>query len=319
MSANAIRCSYSDPELNRLLAASGSTSASTSGSCTRHYNQVGEFFLRLGGVLDVPPLAIHHDVHRDVPEGGYRERLREVLEQLLALAPELFAELTHLFEPADTLRPAFFKLYRIETSRYLYLLRLDLMYRPQVHRASTSEGNDFSPAYSTDRLHLEALAVPLEAVEAEEGRIRELRIDQMISNTFVDEIGRGYAVQGIWIDNDLTRFFSKLFLPPGARLHPFYPFICKYKSVCAALIDFAPEIREARLSLLHRALGLLRPAMSEIEASMKGGQFSDGNPVFRRLKARVPESWYESWTGLRLEAYLDDQNMKEYRVELPPA
>jgi hypothetical protein len=69
---------------------------------------------------------------------------------------------------------------------------------------------------------------------------------------------------------------------------------------------------------LHRALKFLRPSMPQIEASMKSGNFSESNPVFAQLKARIPESWYRVWDGLRLEAYLNDENMKEFRVEELP-
>jgi len=315
MAGNVIRCGYSDPDLNGLLA----KAAGSSGGFTRHFNQVEEFFLRLEGEFAVPQLPIHHDVRQTVPEAAYRDVLREVIEQVVTLAPEPFQELTHLFDPAETLRPLFFKLYRIEEHQYLYLLRLDLMYRPQVHRVLIKGGNDYTPAYASDQLYLEALAVPLEQALMEEGRIRELRIDQTISNTWVDETGRGYFVQGIWIDNDLTRFFSKLFLPPGARLYPFFPFVCKYKTVCQTVIHFAPEERKGRLPLLHRALEFLRPWMPEIEASMKSGDFSEDNPVYRELKARIPGSWHRPWEGLRVEAYLNGQDMKEFRIEHPPA
>ena len=192
------------------------------------------------------------------------------------------------------------------------------MYRPQVHRVLLKGSNDYAPAYSADQLYLEALIVPVERVVSDAGGVRELWIDQTISNTFVDETGRGYFAQGIWMDNDLTRFFSKLFLAPGVSLYPFHPFVCKYKTVCQTVIDFAPRERRGHLPLLHRGLAFLRPAMPEIEASMRAGPFSDDNPVFKRLKALVPESWDGSWSGLHVEAYLNDREMKEFKVERLP-
>jgi len=314
MTGNVIACGYSDPELNRVLRGA----AGRSSSFTRHFNQVEEFFLRLEGEFAVPQLPIHHDVRRTVPDTSYRELLGQTLEQVVRLAPEPFQELTHLFDPAETLRPVFFQLHRIEERQYVHLLRLDLMFRPQVHRVLRKGDNDNTAAYSSDQLYIEALSVPLERTESEAGTPRELWIDQTLSNTWVDETGRGYFVQGIWIDNDLTRFFSKLFLPPGARLYPFFPFVCKYKTVCQTVIHFAPEERRGQLPLLHRALQFLRPSMPEIEASMKSGEFSEENPVYRKLKARVPEGWAEAWKDLRLETYLNDQDMKEFRIEQPP-
>ncbi len=34
------------------------------------------------------------------------------------------------------------------------------------------------------------------------------------------------------MDADLTKFFSKLFLPAGKKTYPYYPYLCKYKTVC---------------------------------------------------------------------------------------
>jgi hypothetical protein len=55
--------------------------------------------------------------------------------------------------------------------------------------------------------------------------------------------------------------------------------------------------------------------MGRVESSLKSGEFSEDNPVFRELKSRVPESWYRSWQGLRVEAYLNERDLKEYRIE----
>ncbi len=134
------------------------------------------------------------------------------------------------------------------------------------------------------------------------------------SAAWVDETGRGYLVQGIWIDNDLTKFFSKLFLPEGKHTYPFYPFVCKYKTICQNLIDLGPEMRKKLLPYLHRALGLLRPVMPEIEGSLKEEDFSESNVTFRRLKRTVPPPWSEIWNSLRLEMYLNDRDMKEYHI-----
>jgi hypothetical protein len=308
---NVVRCWYSDPDLNQLLAGA----AGDGGGFSRHFNQVEEFFLRLNGEFAVPQLPIHHDVRQGTPEPAYRDLLRQVIEQVVRLAPAPFQELTHLFDPAETLRPAFFTLYDLEDRQYLYLLRLDLMYRPQVHRVLLKGSNDCTPAYSADQLYLEALTIPVERVVSDKGAIRELWLDQTISNTFVEETGRGYFAQGIWMDNDLTRFFTKLFLAPGVRLYPFRPFVCKYKTVCQTVIDFAPEGRRGGLPLLHRALGFLRPVMPEIEASLRSRPFSESDPVFKRLKARVPESWNGTWGDLHVEAYLNERDMKEFKLE----
>ena len=308
---NVISCTYTDPTINELLKQAGSDA----GTFTRHYNQVEEFFFRFERSFSVPQFPIHHDVRVPVPEPRYLQLLAQVLDQLIPLAPQLFGDLTYMFDPTEILRPSFFHLYRLESSRYLYLLKLDLMYRPQVHGLIQKGSNDRTAAYSSDCLFLEATCVPVREVQIQSGKISTFVVDQTISNTWVDEIGRGYLVQGIWMDNDLTKFFSKLFLPEGKRTYPFYPYICKYKTICQNFIDPDSRRRKELLPYLHGVLQYLRPAMPEIETALKGRDFSEDLETFRRLRDAVPASWREIWDGLHLEVYLNSRDLKEYRIE----
>ena len=311
MTANRIQAGVSDSALNAQLARGPEGERPLS----RHFSQTEEFFVRTQDEYRVPRLAIHHDVRRPEPDPSYLARLGEVLSQLLQLAPQLWRGLTYLFDPAEVLRPSFFQLHRLGERRYLYLLRLDLAYRPQSHRVLERGDNDLSPAYSTRELYLESSLIPLQGVETENGRVDGLLIDQVISNTWVGETGRGYFVQGIWMDNDLTRFFSRLLLPAGQRTYPYFPYLCRYRTLCRSLVRFSEAEREAALPQLDRAYGFLKPVMGRVESALKGGEFSEDNPVFRELKSRIPESWYLPWEGLRVEAYLNEQDLKEYRIE----
>ena len=314
LTTNEIRSDVTDRALNALLAgARGETR-----SLSRHFNQAEEFFVRTEAEYAVPQLSIHHDVRRPRPDPVYLTRLGEVLAQLLKLAPQLWQGLTYLFDPAEVLRPSFFQLYGLGGRQYVYLLRLDLAYRPQAHRVLVRGDNDLSPAYSTRELYLESCFIPLERVEAEDGRPRSLRVDQAISSTWVGETGRGYFVQGIWMDNDLTRFFSRLLLPAGKRTYPFYPYLCRYKTLCQNVIRFSALEREAALPFLDRAYAFLKPVMDRVEFALKGKEFSEEHPVFRELKAQVPASWYQPWEALKVEAYLNEQDLKEYRLDDPP-
>jgi hypothetical protein len=308
---NVIRCTYTDPTINELLKQGGSDA----GAFSRHYNQVEELFFRFERSFSVPQLPIHHDVRVPVPQPRYLQLLARVLEQVIPLAPQLFVDLTYIFDPTEILRPSFFHLYRLESSQYLYLLKLDLMYRPQSYNLVQKGSNDLTAAYSSDCLFLEATCIPVREVQTASGKISTFVVDQTISNTWVDEIGRGYLVQGIWMDNDLTKFFSKLFLPEGKRTYPFYPYICKYKTICQNLIDPDSQTRKELLPYLHGALQYLRPVMPEIEAALKGRDFSENLETFRRLKSAVPTKWEEIWNGLHLEMYLNSRDMKEYRID----
>jgi len=309
--SNEIRLSYTDRPINDLLAGA----RDGSGSFTRHFNQQEALFLRLGEEYEVPRLPVHHDVRQPRPDAAYLDRLREILGQLIRLASPVFHELTYLFDPREILRPAFFKLYRVEESTYLYLLQIDLMFHPNEHRALEKGDNDRTPRYATRQLFLDAQLIPLGQVATEEGRIRAFTVRQLISDTWIGEVGRGYFQQGIWMDNELTRFFTRLFLPAGKRVYPFYPFLCKYKTLCQNLIQLSAEGRREKLPYMHRAIRFLTPVMGQIETSMREGTFSESNPTFQELRQRIPAEWTDVWKGIEIEAYLNAEEMKEYRVD----
>jgi AcrR family transcriptional regulator len=309
--SNEIQVGYADRKINALLEQVGAGT----GAFTRHFSQGEEFFLRLDQEFTVPALPIHHDVRRAEPSAGYIEALRSLLAQVAARAPQVLRDLSYFFDPAEILRPCFFKLFRLEESFYLYLLRMDLALKPSEGTIMERGTNDTTPRYSTRKLFLESVIIPLEEVVRDDGKVKSFRIRQTISQTWIGEQGRGYFVQGIWMDADLTKFFSRLFLPSGMKSYPFYPYLCKYKTVCQAIINPAPEGRKATIPYLHRALQFLVPVMDRIQSVMKSASFSEDLGFFRELKAKVPASWYEAWKNVRLESYLNEAERREFRVE----
>jgi len=238
-----------------------------------------------------------------------------VMEQLVRLAPQVFAELSYFFDPAETLRPCFYRVYRIEDSIYLYVLRVELMMRPSESTVVERGTNDTTPLFMTRRLFLEPTIIPLAEVARNESRVSGFRIRQTISQTWIGEFGRGYFQQGIWMDTDLTRFFSKLFLPAKKKTYPYFPYLCKYKTVCEAVIGLSPLQRAGAVPLLHRALGFLLPVLERIQEEMKNSPFSEDMPIYQELRALVPSSWFDPWQSFRVEAYLNAAEMKEFRIE----
>jgi hypothetical protein len=85
--------------------------------------------------------------------------------------------------------------------------------------------------------------------------------------------------------------------------------------VCQSLINLSPEERSDSVPLLHRSLQFLLPVMDRIQEEIKGQSFSEQLDSYRELKQKVPDSWYDAWRNLRIESYLNDAEMKEYRVE----
>jgi hypothetical protein len=175
--------------------------------------------------------------------------------------------------------------------------------------------NDVTPRYTSRSLFLESTLIPLEEVVLHDGKVKAFRVRQTISQTWIGEYGRGYFQQGIWMDADLTRFFSRLLLPANKKTYPYFPFLCKYKTVCQAMIDLAPAARMSAVPRLHNALRLLVPYLDRIQEEMKNETFSDQLRSFRELKEKVPREWYAPWEPLAVQAYLNDQGMKEFRIE----
>jgi hypothetical protein len=310
---NEIRVVYPDAEINTVLASIPEHARGV--PCAVRYNHSEELFLELGAPFNVPRFPIHHDVHSDVPGAPYAYALRDLVRQLADILPDVFRGLTYYFDPSEPLKPRFYRLYKVENSVYLFLFKIDLVFRHFQGEVIEAGTNDVTPAFLTRRLFVESEFIPLEAVMWELGKARAFRVRQLISNTWIGETGRGYLLHGIWMDNDLSKFFSKIVLPDGARTYPYYPLFCKYKTVCAEAVPPGAERRKRILPLLHRVIGFLTPEMERIQDSLKEPGFSETMPDFVEIRNRVPPSWREILKGVSMRSYLNDRDMKEYALE----
>ena len=307
-----IPVTYTDKEINSLI---GGTRGKDT-EYTRHYNQNEDFFIRLSSPVTVPRFPVHHDIAQIRPADEYIAGLRGLMASLTGQVPQLFRGLTYFFDPSEILRPAFYQIFRFGDSEYLYLLRLDLLFR--VHEGETLEGetNDSTPVYRTRSLFLDSDVIPLDGVSVDSGKITGFSLKQTVSQTWIGETGRGYFVQGIWMDSELTKFFSKLFLPEGLKSYPYYPFQCKHRTITLFLLDHSPEGRKYYIPSLHRVVDFLAPEMESIQDALRDDIFSLEMPVFRRIRRRVPGSLKNLWAGLTVRRYLNDRDMKEYSIEL---
>lgn len=310
---NEITVSYPDAEINGLLASV--PESATGVSCSVRFNHNEELFLDLGSSVLMPHFPIHHDIREEEPSDSYVSSIRDLSGRLAELLPEIFRGLTYFFDPTEPLKPRFYKLYKVEESVYLFLLRLDLVFRHFQGEVVEPGTNDVTPAYRTRRLYLESELIPLDGVRWDQGAARSFKVRQLVSNTWIGETGRGYLQHGIWMDNDLSKFFTKLFLPEGQRVYPYYPLFCKYKTVCAQAVPPLPDRRKRLLPLLHRSIGFLSPEMGRIQASLKSHSFSDSLPEFVDLRERIPPSWREVLSGISVRSYLNDRESKEYALE----
>ncbi len=307
-----IRIPFMDPAINKLLR----TVPDEPGTYTTHFNQGEDFFILLENPYTVPPFPIHHDVRISEPAESYIAPLSRLMRELTELVPSLFHDLAYFFDPGDILHPAFFQLFKTGQMQYLYLLKLDLSFRTHEHEIVEKGTNDLTPAYRSRRLFVEGALVPVHEVRKEGERIVAFAVNQTISSTWIGEAGRGYLIQGIWMDADLTKFFSKLLLPQGLRSYPYYPFVCRYRTVCHIVVRLSLEGRREHVPYLHKAYQFLQPEMRNIETALRSSEFSEALPAFQSIKQRVPDYWKEMWSSLKVTPYLNEKDMKEYRIEL---
>ncbi len=310
-SADEIKVVFTDKEINALL----KESAAAEVSYSRHFNQNEEFFINLQKEIVFPSLPIHHDVRDLNPGSRYLEKLKDLIKAVRMQAADVLQDMTYLFDPRDVLRPQFFQIYRAQEQQYLYLLKLDLVFKPQEHEVIEKGNNDITPRYRSRKLPIEALFIPLSGISAENDKIRSFRIRQSVSSTWIGETGRGYFVQGIWMDYDLTKFFSKLLVPEKKRLYPYYPFSCKYRAICHNLVFLDPENRKKSLPSLIRAIQYLEPGIPEMQEALRSQEFSTELPAFRRIKTQIPAQVQNIWNDYSVELYLNKRDMKEYRIE----
>ncbi len=306
-----IDINYSDSEINSII----SSPPRIGVPYTRHFNQNEEYFIKLGSVFTVPHLPIHHDVNKKTPTDEYLSGIRYVIEQLFSLVPDLFSDLSYAFNPFEVLKPRFFKHYRVGGQSCLYFLTIDLFYRTQEDEVVEKGSNDRTARYRTSSLFLEGLFIPLDEIATERTGTQSFRIKQTLSDTWIGETGRGYFTKGIWMDDDLTKFFTKLLVPKGVRLYPFYPFVCRYKTICENVADLSPEYRDSSLSHLIRALEFLTPFMEDIQEQLRDSQFSEEMEFFQNLKKDVPRYWDLVFKDIKIETYLNQNDMREFKVE----
>jgi hypothetical protein len=312
---NEIRVAYPDAEINAVLSAI--PESATGVDCAVRFNHSEELFLELGTAFTMPRFPIYHDLRSQSPSAAYAYSLRDLVAQLTTLMPDIFRGLTYYFDPSEPLKPRFYRLYKVENSVYLFLLRIDLVFRHFLGEILEAATNDVTPAFRTRHIFMESEFIPLEAVMWELGKAKAFKVKQLISNTWIGETGRGYMLHGIWMDNDLSKFFTKIILPDGVRsTYPFYPLFCKYKTICAGAVPPGAERRKRMLPLLHRSINFLAPEMERIQVSLKEASFSETMPEFIELRARVPASWKEILRGISMRSYLNERDLKEYALEI---
>ena len=309
---NEIQLYSTDDKINRII---NQGNSSEQKQFSLHFTSNEDFFIKLPQYIQFPSFPIHHNISKKNPSEVYKQALESFMQSAVAQTPQIFNGLTYFFDPSDIHRPGFFHLYRIKDQLFLYLLRVDLNFRTHYGEIISKGGNDSTHTYRSNALFLENDIIPLSSLGEEEHRVHSFFIEQHLSDTWIGEYGKGYFVQGIWIDRELTKFFSKLFLPEHKRTYPYYPFPCKYQTICHSVLDFSPAGRTRHLKLLYQARAFLQPYFEDIQQTLTQNDFSEDLPLFLNLKQKISNRWQEVWAPLEISTYLNEHDMKEFQID----
>lgn len=305
-----INVSYSDTEINARL----KPLASSEPRFSRHFTDDEDFFLRVPSPLQVDSLPINVDAGRP-PSKEYLRSLRTTMQQLATLIPQVLAGCVHVHDPSAHLQPLFIKLFTIGESTFVYLVRLDLTFRPRHHHVVTRGTNDMTASYWTTLVFLTVDLFPVSRVVRNTGKLAGLYIDQLFVSTFAGESGKGYQTQGVWLDREITREFSRLVLPTDANFYPYFPLTCKYQSITHPVIHFSREGIGRGVRILNDALPLIRKS---IVINPEGVE-DDGGVVSIAPSAtsewnEIRKRWLPVWRRLTVKGYFDDDSRKEFEL-----
>ena len=307
---NNIVVSYTDNEIDNIL-----TKEYPEVPFSCHYNHNEESFVNLKTYFTVPHFPIHHDSDIKIPEQDYLSALKQLLKQIIPYTGSIFNNLKYFFNQSDIFHPYFYQIYKYKEQLYLYLLRIDLIFKPGDGNILKTGSNDISNSYTSDNLYLESDLIPITAYNFRDGNISDFSIEQNISDTWIGETGRGYMLEGIWMDRELTKYLSKLFLPKNKKTYPYYPFTCKYRTFCHTPANLSTAGIKKHLLYLHSAKNFILPILNEIQEELRENSFSEELPFYRETKKRVPVFWNKIWSDLNISTYLNKKDMKEFLVE----
>ncbi|MCL2293912.1 MAG: hypothetical protein FWC36_03495 [Spirochaetes bacterium] len=281
---------------------------------TMHFSQNEDFFLKIKKTVTIPHFKIHHDVKNPYPDDEYTTNLASVLKEVLPFINSVIAGTEYFFDPTESLRPVFYKLYNIEERSFLYLVRLDLSFKPHNCEILEKGNNDITHKFSTENIFVDIDILPIEKVIKGDTNTSDYFIKQSISQTWVGETGRGYFIRGIWMDSELTKLFTNVFLPDNTLSYPYYPFICKYRTLTYSPLQFEPLYREKHILILDRSYSFLFPFMKEIENLFKDYLFCKEMDIYKIIKEKIDTTWYNDFSSLKIDRYLNKQGMKEYEI-----
>lgn len=313
--SGSVQLGYSDARINAMLKTPVESKGDT--NLTRRFTQNEEFFVELPEPVIVGSFPVHHDIGQKEPDPLLTDVVHSFVTRIQAIVPGLFQNLIHLFDPSSNHRPAFFRLYEIQGIRFLYVLRTDLSFRPTHATRRDRTTNRMTVEYETNHLFLESDLFPLSRVETTGDRISSMQVEQVIRDTWIGETGRGYMRAGMWLDRDITKFFSRLFTPEPLQTYPYYPFTCKYRTIAHATLALSESERQRAVQIARKGREFLLPHIQTIEESLRSvakNEFSESISTFRELRAAARGLLDPVWAEFAINSYLNATDEREFEV-----
>ncbi|NNM67094.1 MAG: hypothetical protein HKM06_03660, partial [Spirochaetales bacterium] len=138
-------------------------------------------------------------------------------------------------------------------------------------------------------------------------------LQRLFGKTWKGEVGLGYLRQGIWIDQEISKFLSFAVLGPKAKIHPHYPLACRLNTLALRVPEMNPQGRAEACDDLTLAWDFFSPWAGEIEEHLFHTRFHKESQFFLEVCAQVPAALGRRFKNFQIEGYLDFAGQKEFR------
>lgn len=209
---------------------------------------------------------IHHDYRDPNPHPVYHEAITNMFSQFKLQLPFSLPMLQWGFDPRKILQPTLYHEIEHQGNRFLFVVQFDLSFRSYWHRSLRRGDNNWTTEYETRRVMMSFDFLPLDLKLSDSN---DYYVHQFFDSTWIGEEGRGYYLQGIWMDDDLTEFFSLFLMPDLEAYYPFFPLRCRYQSLSANTWKLSHDGVPKLLEFLTPIMSIPKSSLKEIQQQLK--------------------------------------------------
>ncbi len=273
-----------------------------------------EIYYLLSEPIRIKSFPIHHDLRHDQPYETYKQVIESTFSQVIPQIPNVFEGTQWRFEARDPFHPSFFQVFDCNGRSYVFLIRFDLSLRPRLSTVLSKGTNDMTADFETHYLFVTPEILPLDTTLSTDDKLFVL---WLFNSTWIGEKGRGYYLQGIWMDDSITQLVSRLISPPGTSLHPFFPIKCRYQSLSATLLFPTPIARKSVVTNLDTVLSALNGRFIEVQENLRNLDDAKALKLEDELRGQHLLK-LQTMLPIFASPQINTWNMKEYRVYESP-